>query len=82
MGHRAAPKSKPDASQFTHDWTLFVRGQEGCNIQHFIERVVFYLHESFPKPRRGKVFIYFFLYMCCKWNVFALSVELVTCIFI
>ncbi|XP_025052319.1 protein ENL isoform X5 [Alligator sinensis] len=31
---------------------VFVRGPEQCDIQHFVERVVFRLHESFPKPKR------------------------------
>ncbi|KAM5238759.1 protein ENL isoform 2-T2 [Ctenodactylus gundi] len=31
---------------------VFVRGPEQCDIQHFVEKVVFWLHDSFPKPRR------------------------------
>ncbi|XP_025897277.1 protein ENL isoform X1 [Nothoprocta perdicaria] len=31
---------------------VFVRGPEQCDIQHFVEKVVFRLHESFPKPKR------------------------------
>ncbi|KAM6909076.1 LOW QUALITY PROTEIN: protein AF-9 [Xenentodon cancila] len=31
---------------------VFVRGPEHSNIQHFVEKVVFHLHESFPKPKR------------------------------
>lgn len=37
---------------FTHDWMVFVRGPEHSNIQHFVEKVVFHLHESFPRPKR------------------------------
>ncbi|XP_012585291.1 PREDICTED: protein ENL isoform X2 [Condylura cristata] len=37
---------------FTHDWMVFVRGPEQCEIQHFVEKVVFRLHDSFPKPKR------------------------------
>ncbi|XP_077355135.1 protein AF-9 isoform X9 [Festucalex cinctus] len=33
---------------------VFVRGPEHSNIQHFVEKVVFHLHESFPKPKRGE----------------------------
>jgi hypothetical protein len=33
---------------------VFVRGPEQCEIQHFVEKVVFWLHDSFPKPRRGE----------------------------
>ena len=38
----------------THDWTLFVRGYRGADISIIVEKVVFYLHESFPKPVRGE----------------------------
>lgn len=31
---------------------MFVRGSNGCEIGHFVEKVVFNLHESFPKPKR------------------------------
>nr|XP_025953582.1 protein AF-9 isoform X2 [Dromaius novaehollandiae] len=31
---------------------VFVRGPEHSNIQHFVEKVVFHLHESFPRPKR------------------------------
>ncbi|KAH6938946.1 hypothetical protein HPB50_015070 [Hyalomma asiaticum] len=52
LGHRAVLRARPTAEGFTHDWTVFVRGPEGCNIQHFVDKVVFLLHESFPKPKR------------------------------
>ncbi|XP_054716606.1 protein AF-9-like [Uloborus diversus] len=52
LGHRAGLRDKKTAEGFTHDWTVFVRGAEGSNIQYFVEKVVFYLHESFPKPKR------------------------------
>ncbi|KAM9849341.1 protein ENL [Aulostomus maculatus] len=31
---------------------VFVRGPETGDIQHFVDKVVFRLHESFPKPKR------------------------------
>uniref|UniRef100_U3JKD4 MLLT3 super elongation complex subunit n=1 Tax=Ficedula albicollis TaxID=59894 RepID=U3JKD4_FICAL len=31
---------------------VFVRGPEHSNIQHFVEKVIFHLHESFPRPKR------------------------------
>ncbi|XP_056426609.1 protein ENL isoform X2 [Hyla sarda] len=31
---------------------VFVRGPEQCEIQHFVEKVVFRLHDSFPRPKR------------------------------
>ncbi|XP_038067885.1 protein ENL-like [Patiria miniata] len=52
LGHRANIRDKPTPQGFTHDWMVFVRGPEGSNIHHFVDKVVFQLHESFPKPRR------------------------------
>ncbi|XP_072315410.1 protein AF-9 isoform X2 [Eucyclogobius newberryi] len=52
LGHRAQVRRKPTVEGFTHDWMVFVRGPGQSNIQHFVEKVVFYLHESFPKPKR------------------------------
>ncbi|KAJ4937030.1 hypothetical protein JOQ06_001614 [Pogonophryne albipinna] len=52
LGHRAQVRKKPTVEGFTHDWMVFVRGPEQSNIQHFVEKVVFHLHESFPKPKR------------------------------
>ncbi|XP_065434267.1 protein ENL isoform X6 [Chrysemys picta bellii] len=52
LGHRAQLRKKPTTEGFTHDWMVFVRGPEQCDIQHFVEKVVFRLHESFPKPKR------------------------------
>ncbi|KAM7134601.1 protein ENL isoform 5-T5 [Macrochelys suwanniensis] len=52
LGHRAQLRKKPTTEGFTHDWMVFVRGPEQCDIQHFVEKVIFRLHESFPKPKR------------------------------
>lgn len=52
IGHSASRKTKPSKEGFTHDWELFVRGNDGNDIGHFVEKVVFNLHESFPKPKR------------------------------
>ncbi|XP_053559036.1 protein ENL isoform X2 [Bombina bombina] len=52
LGHRAQLRKKPTTDGFTHDWMVFVRGPEQFNIQHFVEKVVFRLHDSFPKPKR------------------------------
>lgn len=54
LGHKASCKKTPSPEGFTHDWVVFVRGPESCDISHFVEKVVFYLHESFAKPKRGK----------------------------
>lgn len=53
IGHVAAVKSRPTAEGYTHDWELFVRGLDDNDISHYIDKVVFNLHESFPKPKRG-----------------------------
>lgn len=54
LGHRAQLRKKVTTEGFTHDWMVFVRGPETGDIQHFVEKVVFRLHESFPKPKRGE----------------------------
>lgn len=54
IGHEAKLKVKPTPEGFTHDWELFVRGCNSDDISSYIEKVVFNLHESFPKPKRGK----------------------------
>ena len=71
LGHRAQLRKKMTSEGFTHDWMVFVRGPETGDIQHFVEKVVFRLHESFPKPKRGKTERYFntntlyFHSICC-----------------
>uniref|UniRef100_A0A1Y1M2X0 YEATS domain-containing protein n=1 Tax=Photinus pyralis TaxID=7054 RepID=A0A1Y1M2X0_PHOPY len=52
IGHEAAIRAKCTQEGFTHDWVVFVRGCDGANIHHYVEKVVFYLHETFPRPRR------------------------------
>lgn len=54
IGHEASLRSKKTPEGFTHDWEVFVRGQDGGDISPFVEKVVFHLHETFHKPRRGK----------------------------
>jgi len=52
VGHRATLKPKETPDGHTHDWTVFVRGAEGNNIEHIIDKVIFFLHKRFPKPKR------------------------------
>uniref|UniRef100_A0A4W4G9E7 YEATS domain-containing protein n=1 Tax=Electrophorus electricus TaxID=8005 RepID=A0A4W4G9E7_ELEEL len=52
LGHRAQLRKKATSEGFTHDWMVFVRGPDNSDIQHFVDKVVFRLHESFPKPKR------------------------------
>ncbi|KAL3865864.1 hypothetical protein ACJMK2_043213 [Sinanodonta woodiana] len=52
LGHRASLRAKPTKEGFTHDWTVYVRAPEGFNIAHFVEKVVFHLHDTFANPHR------------------------------
>ncbi|KAL9697388.1 hypothetical protein quinque_000829 [Culex quinquefasciatus] len=52
IGHVAALKARATPEGYTHDWELFVRGPDGTDISHFVDKVVFNLHDSFPKPKR------------------------------
>ncbi|CAK6971298.1 protein ENL-like [Scomber scombrus] len=52
LGHRAQLKEKETSESFTHDWTIFVRGPETGEIQQLVEKVVFHLNDSYPKPKR------------------------------
>lgn len=58
IGHEATIRTKATPEGFTHDWEVFVRGADNTEINHFVDKVVFHLHETFPKPKRGK-FLYF-----------------------
>lgn len=57
IGHEASIRTKRTPEGFTHDWEVFVRGCDDADIHHYIEKVVFYLHETFQKPKRGLCFI-------------------------
>ncbi|XP_056636331.1 protein ENL [Diorhabda sublineata] len=52
IGHDASLRSKTTSEGFTHDWEVFVKGQNGADIHYYVEKVVFYLHETFPNPKR------------------------------
>lgn len=53
IGHEASLRSKRTTEGFTHDWVVFVRGCDGADLQYYVEKVVFYLHDTFHKPKRG-----------------------------
>ena len=53
LGHRAIFLDEPTAEGHTHNWTLFVCGTKRNDISHFVDKVVFYLHDSFKSPKRG-----------------------------
>uniref|UniRef100_A0A1A9X1X8 YEATS domain-containing protein n=1 Tax=Glossina brevipalpis TaxID=37001 RepID=A0A1A9X1X8_9MUSC len=52
IGHTSKLRSKKTPEGFTHDWELYVKGVSGADISCFVEKVIFNLHESFPKPKR------------------------------
>ncbi|XP_077290422.1 ENL/AF9-related superfamily elongation complex transcription factor [Arctopsyche grandis] len=52
VGHEASIRTKRTPEGFTHDWEVFVRGADATDIQHFVDKVVFQLHDTFPKPKR------------------------------
>ena len=58
LGHSASWRKKVTPEGHTHDWTVFVRGEEGQDIRHFVEKVVFLLHDTFSKPKRGTTLFY------------------------
>ncbi|EDO45571.1 predicted protein [Nematostella vectensis] len=53
LGHTASCRKKLTPEGFTHDWKVFVRGSDHNDISHFVEKVIFNLHESFPNPKRA-----------------------------
>jgi len=57
LGHRAVIREHKTPEGFTHDWEVFVRCDQGP-IEAFVDRVIFNIHESFPKPKRGKFAMY------------------------
>ncbi|XP_065224727.1 U4/U6 small nuclear ribonucleoprotein Prp3-like isoform X1 [Planococcus citri] len=52
IGHVSTVRNEPTVEGFTHDWELFLRGADNIEIHHFVEKVVFHLHESFPNHKR------------------------------
>lgn len=54
IGHKA---SHMDTAEFpfTHDWSAYVQGGDGIDIKHFVEKVIFRLHETFDNPVQGKL---------------------------
>lgn len=53
IGHIAKLKKERTPDGFTHDWELYVKGIDKADISHFVDKVVFNLHDSFPKPKRS-----------------------------
>lgn len=55
LGQYVVRRTKNTPDGYTHDWELFVRGADDVDISAYVDKVVFQLHESFPKPKRGKL---------------------------
>jgi len=68
LGHRATFLEEPTREGFTHNWTLFVHGARKNDISHFVDKVVFYLHDSFKPAKRGYTFITFLLLVAAVKN--------------
>ncbi|XP_066583899.1 protein AF-9-like [Prorops nasuta] len=51
-GHASVLRVRTTPEGYTHDWEVFVRGVDNADIHHYIDKVVFHLHETFPKPKR------------------------------
>lgn len=51
-GHTSVLRMHTTPEGYTHDWEVFVRGIDNADIHHYVEKVVFQLHETFPKPKR------------------------------
>ncbi|XP_015586233.1 protein AF-9 [Cephus cinctus] len=51
-GHTSMLRERTTPEGYTHDWEVFVRGENNADIQQYIDKVVFQLHETFPRPKR------------------------------
>ncbi|BFZ53496.1 NuA4 histone H4 acetyltransferase complex and the SWR1 complex subunit [Savitreella phatthalungensis] len=55
VGNTARPLGdrKNPASDHTHEWTVCVKGVKDEDISHFVKKVVFKLHDTYPNPSRS-----------------------------
>ncbi|XP_043285624.1 protein AF-9 [Venturia canescens] len=51
-GHASMLRVRTTPQGYTHDWEVFVRGIDNADISQYVDKVVFHLHETFPKPKR------------------------------
>ncbi|XP_012534391.1 protein AF-9 [Monomorium pharaonis] len=51
-GHTSMLRMRTTPEGYTHDWEVFVRGVDNADIHHYIEKVVFLLHDTFRNPKR------------------------------
>ena len=59
FGHKATLKDVPIKDSrgrpYTHDWEVWVRNPNDGRIEHYLDKVVFTLHETFDDPVRRVV---------------------------
>ena len=54
-GYFAVPQKNITPEGYTHEWTAFVKQEEGNDLQDVVEKVVFQLHKDYePNQKRGK----------------------------
>ncbi|XP_024874310.1 protein AF-9 [Temnothorax curvispinosus] len=51
-GHTSMLRMRTTPEGYTHDWEVFLRGVDNTDIHHYIEKVVFTLHDTFRNPKR------------------------------
>ena len=73
-GYYAVPQKNITPEGYTHEWTAFVKQEDGRDIQHVVEKVVFQLHKDYePNQKRGNVIIvrlHFLLFSFCITNTY------------
>ncbi|KAA0188754.1 hypothetical protein HAZT_HAZT005685 [Hyalella azteca] len=52
IGHTAHVLTQSTEEGYTHEWSVWVQGENNRSITEFVEKVVFTLHESFKRPKR------------------------------
>jgi YEATS domain-containing protein 1/3 len=54
LGHTARVLQHVTKEGFTHEWSVWVRGENDRSLADVVEKVVFNLHESFKRPKRSE----------------------------
>ncbi|KAA0201870.1 hypothetical protein HAZT_HAZT007586 [Hyalella azteca] len=52
LGHTARVLQHVTKEGFTHEWSVWVRGENDRSLADVVEKVVFTLHDSFKRPKR------------------------------
>lgn len=54
FGHKTVKRKEPTSEGYDHDWEVYVRSYDDkVQLNEIVQRVVFEIHESYAKPRRG-----------------------------